>query len=201
MCDLLSAAYGQPPAPQPGPAAPLPQGFGGPQLPAPFPAAVPTAASIRQTQVAALPPPGAPTQANARTLVAANPASVAAAARPTMAVNLNAAQQQSAAAVDALFGAEQPGWAQKTVAAQRAAANEPTAKPGQELDPRVLAMASPVPATPVPNMFPETSTASGKPLKTGVRRGRSKLAIAMWMRRSSLAVSMSEASAEAPDVR
>lgn len=172
------------------PALPLPAGFGGPPLPAPFPVAAPTPASTRPTQVAqaVVPPP----QGNPRSLLAANmptaaamqppsPQVVANAARPTMAVNLSAAQQQSAAAVDALFGAEQPGWAKQTVASQRAAANEPTSRPGQELDPRVLAVASPVPATPIPNMFPETSTASGKPLKTGVRKGRSKLAIAMWI--------------------
>ncbi|MBL9019829.1 MAG: tetratricopeptide repeat protein [Myxococcales bacterium] len=183
----MGADYGSPPQ------APMPQSFGGPQQPAPFPLPAPTPASIRQTQVAQ--PIAPPSQANpnhARQLIAASmptaaamqppsPQALANAARPTMAVNLSAAQQQSAAAVDALFGAEQPGWAKQTVAAQRAAANEPTARPGQELDPRVLAVASPVPATPPPNMFPETSTASGKPLKTGVRKGRSKLAIVMWI--------------------
>lgn len=115
-------------------------------------------------------------------------ASAANAARPTMA--LNAAQQQSAAAVDALFGAEpqQPAWGKATMlpggpGRATAAANEPTSKPG-ELDPRI-AHASPVPGSggsiPV-NMFPESaSTASGKPLKTGVRKGRSRLAVAMWI--------------------
>ena len=118
-----------------------------------------------------------------------SPQSVQKAAMPTMA--LSAAQQQSAAAVDALFGpgaeSQQPGWAKATVVPGvpnrgTAAANEPTARPG-ELDPRIAAMASPVPSgqTPLPNAFPETSTASGKPLKTGMRKGRSKLAIVMWI--------------------
>ena len=125
-------------------------------------ASMPTAAAMEAPRI----PPGA------------SPTAVANAARPTMA--LNAAQQQSAAAVDALFGADQQpqAWAKN---AGTAAANEPTSKPGA-LDPRI-AIASPVPAGTLPPnlMFPETSTASGKPLKTGVRRGRSRLAVAMWI--------------------
>lgn len=143
-------------------------------------------------QMATLPPPQPlpPTPiANQRTLLAAsmptaaamqppapNPQQLANAARPTMA--LNAAQQQSAAAVDALFGSDQQ---QQWGNGATAAANEPTSRPGG-LDPRIsLATPSQGSGSIPPNMFPETSTASGKPLKTGVRKGRSRLAVAMWI--------------------
>ncbi len=144
-------------------------------------------------QMATLPPPQPlpPTpMANQRTLAAAsmptaaamhpppNPQVLANAARPTMA--LNAAQQESAAAVDALFGEGQQQWG-RPGNRSTAAANEPTSKPG-ELDPRI-AVVTPSTGTGSipPGMFPETSTASGKPLKTGVRKGRSRLAVAMWI--------------------
>ncbi len=138
------------------------------------------------------PPPQPPTpMADQRTLLAAsmptaaamqppppNPQSLANAARPTMA--LNAAQQESAAAVDALFGSDQQPWGRAGNRAT-AAANEPTSRPG-ELDPRIaVATPSTGMGSIPPGMFPETSTASGKPLKTGVRKGRSRLAVAMWI--------------------
>ncbi len=131
--------------------------------------------------------PRGPLNASMPTAAAMQPPSAVKAAMPTMA--LTSAQQQSAAAVDALFGADskQPGWAKSAGAASRAtaAANEPTARPG-DLDPRIAAMSSPVPPgesgqTPLPGMFPETSTGSGKPLKTGMRKARSRLAVAMWI--------------------
>lgn len=114
-----------------------------------------------------------------------------AASHPAMA--LTPAQQESAAAVDALFGAEpppQPGpaWAKATVVAgagnlpmrgpARSAADEPTRQPG-ELDPRIAADLGSNPAAAAFNDTP-SSVSSGKPLKTGVRRGRSRLAVAMW---------------------
>lgn len=179
----------------------------GAPIPAPTPASVrptaiaqavqhPLAQQLAQQphymQMAAPPQPLPPTPiANQRTLLAAsmptaaamhppppNPQTVANAARPTMALNL--AQQQSAAAVDALFGSDQQQqWGRGNAAT--AAANEPTSKPG-ELDPRIaISTPSSGMGSIPPGMFPETSTASGKPLKTGVRKGRSRLAVAMWI--------------------
>ena len=106
-------------------------------------------------------------------------------------VALNPAQQQSAAAVDALFGVEHatpgsPAWAKSTVAAgsphamgsARAAAHEPTAQPAG-LDPRIQFEQS----TPSAGAFTDMpiSSTTGKPLKTGVRRARSRLAVFMWI--------------------
>ncbi|MBA3451484.1 MAG: tetratricopeptide repeat protein [Deltaproteobacteria bacterium] len=108
------------------------------------------------------------------------------AARPTLA--LNPAQQQTAAAVDALFGGEQPSpaWAKATVAAGspqslgagRAAAHEATA-PAEGLDPRIQSAQS----QPSGGAFTDVSISSttGKPLKTGVRRARSRLAVFLWI--------------------
>ncbi len=105
---------------------------------------------------------------------------------------LNVAQQQSAAAVDALFGVEHatPGsaaWAKSTVAAvqpqafgaARAAANEPTA-PAARLDPRVQLDSDSQPSVGAFTDMPVSST-TGKPLKTGVRRARSRFAVLMWI--------------------
>ena len=111
------------------------------------------------------------------------------AARPTVA--LNAAQQQSANAVDALFSPEHatpgaPAWAKSTVAAgmphaqgaPRAAADEPTRQPSG-LDSRIQFEQSSPSASAFADM-PLSST-TGKPLKTGVRRARSRLAVFMWI--------------------
>lgn len=179
------------------------------QYPAPTPASVrPTAiAQVVQPPPMAPPPeppymamPMPPPQplpptpiANQRTLLAAamptaaamhppqppqpSPQVMANAARPTMA--LSAAQQQSAAAVDALFGndAQHQPWSNGATAA----AHEPTSRPG-ELDPRIVqATPSPDSGSIPPGMYPETSTAGGQPHKTGVRKGRSRLAVAMWI--------------------
>lgn len=104
---------------------------------------------------------------------------------------LNVAQQQSAAAVDALFGVEHaspgsPAWAKAPGSPQplsnaRAGANEPTAPVGG-LDPRIQFDPSQQAQPPVGAFtdIPISST-TGKPLKTGVRRARSRLAVFMWI--------------------
>ncbi|HUS31154.1 MAG TPA: tetratricopeptide repeat protein [Kofleriaceae bacterium] len=118
---------------------------------------------------------------------------------PTMAIPaspLNPAQQQSAAAVDQLFGNEPPPppspvWARPTMAVSvpdprsMAAANEPTARPG-ELDPAILAMMS---GSPSPQMHPGAmaldQVSLGTPpkgqMRTGMRRTRSRLQIVLWI--------------------
>ncbi len=110
----------------------------------------------------------------------------------TKTLALNVAQQQSAAAVDALFGVEHatpgsPAWAKSTVAAggpqafgaARAAANEPTA-PAAGLDPRIQFDSASQPSGGAFTDMPVSST-TGKPLKTGVRRARSRFAVLMWI--------------------
>lgn len=176
------------------------------QYPAPTPASVRQTAIAQVVQPPIAPPPEPPYMAmpmpppqplpptpiaNQRTLLAASmptaaamhppqpsPQVMANAARPTMA--LSAAQQQSAAAVDALFGNEAP---HQPWNAATAAAHEPTSRPG-EIDPRIAhahAAPSSDSSSIPPGMYPETSTAGGQPHKTGVRKGRSKLAVAMWI--------------------
>jgi len=142
-----------------------PQPLPVPATPQPLPPAprVPLAAAL--PTMAALPPP--------QGMPHASPQQMANAARPTMAIAappppMSMAQQQSAAAVDKLFGAEQPNWARAT-----AGANEPTAQPGQ-IDPAIQAMLAGDGAAPV-------EPVSGKVAKTGVRKVRSKLQIAMWV--------------------
>jgi len=100
-----------------------------------------------------------------------------AAMRPTMAIApapLSPSQQQSAAAVDALFGAEQP--APQWNAASIAAANEPTARP-DALDPSLIALMNPQSA---PAMAPPSQGPS-QVHKTGMRKPRSKLQLALWV--------------------
>lgn len=198
---MPSGPFDAPPAARAAMPAPTPASVRRTELAAAVVPPPPLAQQIAQQphymQMATLPPPQPlppMPMANQRTLLAAslptaaamhppppNPQTLANAARPTMA--LNAAQQESAAAVDALFGEgqqQQPQWGQpgnRTTAA----ANEPTSKPG-ELDPRIsLATPSSGTGSIPPGMFPETSTASGRPLKTGMRKGRSRLAVAMWI--------------------
>jgi tetratricopeptide (TPR) repeat protein len=150
---------GPPPQPLPQPPNPRSQ----------IAAALPTAAAMPMPQ----PPPS----------VAAN------AERPTVA--LNAAQQHSAAAVDALFGNEQPAWARSTMVAGGAphqahsravaAAHEPTAKVGG-LDPQIAAFAGTASSTSGAAMFVEQGSSPGsRPLKTGMRKGRSRLQVVMWI--------------------
>jgi tetratricopeptide (TPR) repeat protein len=124
---------------------------------------------------------------------------------------MSAAQQASANAVDALFASEpapvvvQPMWARSTVVAgspQQAAqvgavpppnigsqgrigVDEPTRRP-DEIDPRISALALATPGEPShPSAMSLDGSAEGvrssKPLKTGMRRGRSKLAIVLWV--------------------
>ncbi|MDQ3336892.1 MAG: tetratricopeptide repeat protein [Myxococcota bacterium] len=106
-----------------------------------------------------------------------------AAAMPTMALHpqwpapnqqLSAAQMQSADAVDAMFGNGDPAWS------QRAAANEATAQPQPPpIDPAFAAMLDQIPAV-GPNDSVQ-SQSNAKAMKTGVRRGRSKLQIMLWV--------------------
>ena len=108
------------------------------------------------------------------------PSVVANAARPTIA--LTAAQQQSAAAVDALFTAEPaqpaPAWARATMAAGRAAADEPTRQP-HEIDPQLASLVSGN-ATPAGGEM-SVEVPIVKARKTGVRKGRSRLQVAIWI--------------------
>jgi tetratricopeptide (TPR) repeat protein len=140
----------QPPPPL-APAVPLP----------PAPAPVPRIAAALPT-MAALPPQPPPQP----TMPGVSPASAAAAVRPTVAIQapLTPAQQQTAAAVDALFGGQQqqaPAWAHATIAVQ------PGAMPAVVDPPPV------VPAEPPPMVV--------QPPKPGMRRPRSKLQIAVWI--------------------
>jgi predicted Zn-dependent protease len=114
-----------------------------------------------------------------------------AAARPTIA--LNPMQQQSAAAVDAIFNAQDaqaPAWARATMlpggpppyGAGRAAADEPTRQP-HELDPRIAALlagqgSSGVPATAFAG---EASSSTSRSARAGVRKGRSRLQVLLWI--------------------
>lgn len=155
-------------------------------------------------------PPSAPLgQMHAVAMQPLQPKGPLAAALPTMAApmpqptpgmpqRMTAAQQASANAVDALFAAEPaaapPVWARSTVVAgsaqqaaqvgavpppgaggsSRVGADEPTRRP-EEIDPRISAIALGDPGAVPDGHHPQ------KPLKTGMRRGRSKLAIALWV--------------------
>ena len=142
---------------QPRPAAALPTAVA--PIPAPPPAYAPAGNPFAQTM---LPPPPSP-----------------AAALPTMALSpmgqpLSPAQVQSAAAVDAMFANGDPAWS------QRAAANEATARPQPPpIDPALAAMFDNLPAV-GPNDS-AVSQSGAKAMKTGVRRGRSKLQIMLWV--------------------
>ncbi|HTL33610.1 MAG TPA: tetratricopeptide repeat protein, partial [Kofleriaceae bacterium] len=156
----------------------------------------PLAAAL-PTMAAAQPPPpfvqSSPFAAQGPSPFAPSPA----ANMPTMAIPaqpLSAAQQQTAAAVDNLFGNEQPNspvWARPTMAVSVnapdprsiAASQESTARPG-ELDPAILAlMSGPGPAS-QPGVAPYDPISLGTPprgaMKTGMRR-RSRFAIFMWV--------------------
>ena len=155
----------KPPSQQPSPAAHLPTSQA-------FPAPVPPYA---QPQYQSPPQqPHYPMPAMPQPLPQPTPAAM----RPTMAIApappLSPSQQASAAAVDALFGQEQP--APQWNAASIAAANEPTMRPGV-LDPALVALMSTEPAPPQQMPPPE----AGKPMKTGMRKNRSKLQVVMWV--------------------
>jgi tetratricopeptide (TPR) repeat protein len=150
-----------------------------PPTPAPLPPAphgqVPRLAAALPT-VAAMQPP--PPPLHPPLPPPASPASIAASVRPTLAISapippLSAAQQQSAAAVDALFGIHHDPRAS-------AAAFEPTARPGEMIDPNVAAAAgimTPNPAAMVD--LPSISQRDG--MRTGMRRPRSRAQIALWI--------------------
>jgi tetratricopeptide (TPR) repeat protein len=181
LAQTLAAMPGAVVAP---PAAPLP-----PAPRSPIAAALPTMA-------AAQPPPPF---VQSSPFAAQGPSPFAppspAANLPTMAIPaqaLNPAQQQTANAVDQLFGNEQPNqpvWAARTIGLavpdprSIAAAQESTARPG-ELDPAILAlMSGPGPAS-QPGVAPYDPISLGTPprgaMKTGMRR-RSRFAIVLWI--------------------
>jgi tetratricopeptide (TPR) repeat protein len=170
--------------------------------------AVPSLAASRRTEIGQAVPqqPHAPMNAVALQLKGPIAAALPTMAAPMPPPRLSAAQQASANAVDALFASEQDAvaqpWARSTVVAGspqaslgavpppqmgmgsngRIGVDEPTRRP-DEIDPRISALAL---ATPGESSQPaavsfEGSVASGKALKTGMRRGRSKLAIALWI--------------------
>ena len=174
------------PAPRPSIGAALPTVAAGqtpyqsppfPQTSSPFaqtqqPFAVPQPQFPQPPQQQFPPPSGYPSPAAQRPTVALQPSS------------LNPAQQQSAAAVDQLFGNEgaAPAWARSTVAVNvdpraTAAPNEPTARPG-ELDPQILALMSGQQPHPVErSLTPEPLGAK----KTGIRRERGRLKLLLWI--------------------
>lgn len=119
-----------------------------------------------------------------------------AAVRPTIA--LSPVQQQSAAAVDAAFGGQEgqpPAWARATMIAGgpppspygqgRAGANERANEPPyqpQAVDPHLAAMlASQGPGSVPAAAFSNEPSSSANKSRTGVRRGRSRLQILMWV--------------------
>jgi predicted Zn-dependent protease len=193
------------PGPRPnGPSVPPP--FGQTTLPpaAPLPPAPrsPIAAALPTVAAAQPPPPFVQQQVP----YPAAPSSIAAAQRPTMAVEvpgLPTQLEQSAAAVDQLFGNESasPGWASPQPGypdpRSVAAAHEPTARPG-ELDPQILALMSGNPGQyqqqqqmlhEPPPQLPSHLLAMDhvslpmpqQAMRTGVRKSRSKAAIALWV--------------------
>ena len=107
---------------------------------------------------------------------------------------LSPAQLQSANAVDALFGEPNPApsWAQSTVVAGGAphlaqqqqqpspAASEPTARPSG-LDPQIQASLQSGESPLLALGTEPASNSQARPLKTGVRKARSRLQIAMWV--------------------
>ena len=142
----------------------------------PIAAAMPTAAAYQMPGMPAMP-------------MAAQPAVLNASART---IALSPAQQQSSNALDSLFDEPPaaPSWAQSTVVAGSAqhlgqqqgghAANEPTARPAG-LDPQIQALLQ-TPDNPMLAVGTEpASNSQARPLKTGVRRARSRLQIALWV--------------------
>ena len=113
-----------------------------------------------------------------------------AAAQPTIA--LNPVQQQSAAAVDAMFNGQDgqgPAWARATMVPGgpppygqgRAAPDDP--RQPQPMDPQLAAMLAGQGPGGIPGgaFSGEPSASAAKPMRTGVRRGRSNLQILMWV--------------------
>jgi predicted Zn-dependent protease len=149
---------------------------------APPPLAQSLAAQPHHLQVTQLPPPpsgmAVPRLAASMPTVAAapmppSPASVAASHRPTLAIQ--PPPQQA------------PNWAQATALPpppdprSMAAAFEPTARPDQLIDPHLAALFSGSPADAVAIEQPSiTPMPPGPNVRTGMRKPRSKLQIAMW---------------------
>jgi len=150
-----------------------------PLAPTPQPLPPPPIAAALPTMAAAQPPPFGyqPAPYAQPPMPQPLPQPTPAAMRPTMAISapLSPSQQQSAAAVDALFGADPPQQWNMPDPRSVAAANEPTARPGQQMDPALVALMNPTPEPPTPQVQ------QAPPLKTGMRKGRSKLQIAMWV--------------------
>jgi tetratricopeptide (TPR) repeat protein len=155
-----------------GPPQPMP--LGGPAPRAPIAAALPTVAAVQP------PPPFVQNQAP----YPPPPASLAAAQRPTMAVAATPepAQPQFGTSVPV------PQWAQSTVVPDPrslAAAQESTARP-EELDPHILALMSGTPEPPAQAPAPIAAMnhvvpPPHGPMKTGVRRARSRVQVVLWM--------------------
>nr|MDQ3301671.1 tetratricopeptide repeat protein [Myxococcota bacterium] len=130
-------------------------------------AALPTAAALP------MPLPGA--NPYAQTMMPQPP--------PDRAGGFHSAQQQSAAAVDAMFhGDNGPGWAQnhaQMLHVGGAGADEAT-RNAEPMDPQVAAMFA---ADVLPPVAPNDSVnqSQARPLKTGMRRARSRLQIAIWI--------------------
>lgn len=174
--------------------------------PAPLPPAPrnPIAAALPTVAAAQPPPPFVQQQAPYPQAPASHAAN-----RPTMAVDvpplpMSAAQQQSAAAVENLFASApaQPAWAQATMAVSPggdprsvAASMEPTARPA-ELDPHILAlmagnqagaMQPEAPPQLPSHLLAMDNIAIAPPpsppvaMRTGVRKTRSRLQIAIWV--------------------
>lgn len=171
---------------------------------------VPSLAASRRTEIGQAVPPPSLAQMHGGLPLPKGPIAAAlptiAAPMPQPPQRLSAAQQASANAVDALFASEpepppanNAPWARSTVVAGapapggmssapgsngRIGADEPTRRP-DEVDPRISAMAignTPGdPSEPSAGMYPDQGSAVSKPLKTGMRRGRSKLAIVLWV--------------------
>ena len=143
------------------------------QFAQPFAAQPPTQLAVPQMpQMPMMPSPGVMNNAAARTIA------------------LSPQQLQSANAVDAMFPSDPvppaPAWAQSTVVAGSAqhlqqppspAATEPTARPSG-IDPQIQAMAE----NPMLAMGTEPASVSQvRPLKTGVRKARSRMQIVLWV--------------------
>ncbi len=199
-------AVGMPSGPIDGPAAP-PDRFGQEAEPlgsmtrgrdkppsAPPPPLAQALAAQPHLQVTQLPPQpsgmAVPRLAAAMPTVAAapmqpSPASIAAAARPTMAIQPPGPPPQQ----------QHPNWAQATTLAPQhdprslAAALEPTARPDQMMDPHLAALFSGTPSDAVAIEQPSiTPMPPGPNVRTGMRKPRSKLQIAMWALIASLVI-------------
>jgi tetratricopeptide (TPR) repeat protein len=196
----LPPPSGRSKAPSSQPPRPMPLGMPppSPMPPPPLSAGVPPplSAGLPPPLSAGVPPPlsaGMPTPLSAHMPSAA---SVAAAARPTIALSappppLSAAQQQSAAAVDAMFGAQEqaPNWAKATMIAPSAdparataAPHEPTARPGP-LDPSIQNMVAGQSADTGSAIAVDPTSTPAQPgeLRTGMRKTRSRAQLAVWV--------------------